>query len=589
MADKEIGELLQADPLDGTELVHVVQGGNSRKTEVAEFIAWLLDVYEAADGDILIYDGSAERFINMPYPGGTAAALDADTDGTLAANSDARIATQKAVKTYVDAIVTGLLDLKGSTDCSANPNYPAASKGDAYVVSVAGKIGGASGMNVDVGDVFFAKADNAGGTQAAVGANWTILEHNLAGALLAANNLSDLASPSTALDNLGFSADAKSLIAAVNYAAMRTLLGLGTAALLDFDTDDTLAADSDDLIATQAAVKSFVEGLIAGLGTGSGVDIDTDGTLAANSDAKVATQKATKTYVDNAVTGLLDFKGGQDCSANPNYPAALKGDAYVVTVAGKIGGASGITVAVGDVYFANADNVGGTQAGVGTSWQVLEHNLVGALLSANNLSDLTSVSTALDNLGFTADAKTFIALANYAAMRTALGAAIAGAATASGLTMATARLLGRTTASSGAIEEIAVGAGLSFASGTLKLASYIIPFQIIATPTVSELLLLHAAGDAFTIPANFSGALQSVVLTNPTASFALDVQRALAASPTSFSSIGTITVSTGGVVSATTVGGTSKSIAAGDVIKIVAPTPVDATAANMTFSIVGAR
>jgi hypothetical protein len=63
--------------------------------------------------------------------------------------------------------------------------------------------------------------------------------------------------------------------------------------------------------------------------------LDTDGTLAANSDVKIATQKATKTYVDNAVTGLLDFKGSTDCSANPNYPAALKGDAYIVSVAGR--------------------------------------------------------------------------------------------------------------------------------------------------------------------------------------------------------------------------------------------------------------
>lgn len=34
---------------------------------------------------------------------GTAATLDSDTDGTLAANSDANLPTQKAVKTYVDA------------------------------------------------------------------------------------------------------------------------------------------------------------------------------------------------------------------------------------------------------------------------------------------------------------------------------------------------------------------------------------------------------------------------------------------------------------------------------------------------------
>ena len=43
-----------------------------------------------------------------------------------------------------------------------------------------------------------------------------------------------------------------------------------------------------------------------------------------------------------------------------------------------------------------------------------------------------------------------------------------GAATGSGLTMATSRLLGRTTASTGAIEEITVGSGLSLSAGSLS-------------------------------------------------------------------------------------------------------------------------
>lgn len=47
------------------------------------------------------------------------------------------------------------------------------------------------------------------------------------------------------------------------------------------------------------------------------------------------------------------------------------------------------------------------------------------------------------------------------------GVALSGAVTTSGLTQATARLLGRTTASTGAIEEISVGTGLSLASGSL--------------------------------------------------------------------------------------------------------------------------
>ena len=130
-----------------------------------------------------INDNFDELYASLGVGLGTAAYLDVDPDDTLAADSDSLIPTQQAVKAHVAAqvaaAVTGLLDLRGSTDCSANPNYPAASKGDAYVVSVAGKIGGGSGQNVAAGDVYFAKADNAGGTEGSVGSSWAIIEHNL--------------------------------------------------------------------------------------------------------------------------------------------------------------------------------------------------------------------------------------------------------------------------------------------------------------------------------------------------------------------------------------------------------------------------
>lgn len=127
-----------------------------------------------------------------------------------------------------------------------------------------------------------------------------------------------------------------------------------------------------------------------GLGTAATLAIDTDGTLAANSDTLVASQKATKTYVDNLVTGLLDFKGGIDASGNPNYPAALKGDTYKITVAGKVGGGSGKPVDAGDVVIASADNAGGTEGSVGTSWFVIEHNLNGVISSGDSAGgDLT--------------------------------------------------------------------------------------------------------------------------------------------------------------------------------------------------------
>lgn len=55
--------------------------------------------------------------------------------------------------------------------------------------------------------------------------------------------------------------------------------------------------------------------------------------------------------------------------------------------------------------------------------------------------------------------------------RTNLAAASTGAITASGLTMASARLLGRTTAGSGAVEEISVGTSLSLGGGALAVTS----------------------------------------------------------------------------------------------------------------------
>lgn len=105
-----------------------------------------------------------------------------DTDVTLSANSDARYASQKAVKTYVDSLIAAsdAVVYKGAIDCSANPNFPAADAGHLYVVSAPGKIGGSAGVTVEAGDTLICKADGtAAGTQAAVGANWNVLQTNI--------------------------------------------------------------------------------------------------------------------------------------------------------------------------------------------------------------------------------------------------------------------------------------------------------------------------------------------------------------------------------------------------------------------------
>lgn len=180
------------------------------------------------------------------------AALDAklddsmlDTDGTLAANSDTRISSQKAVKTYADQLIgaANAIVFKGVIDCSANPNYPSADAGWLYRVSVAGKIGGASGPNVEVGDTLLCLVDGSpAGNHATVGANWNISQANIDGAVIG---------PTSATDNA---------IALFNGTTGKIIKD----SQVIIDTDPALAADSDQRIATQKAVKAYVDAIAAG-------------------------------------------------------------------------------------------------------------------------------------------------------------------------------------------------------------------------------------------------------------------------------------------------------------------------------------
>lgn len=70
--------------------------------------ALVLGPTSAVNNGVALFDDTTGKLIKDGGVLGTAASLPIDTDGTLAANSDAKIPTQKAVKTYVDTAVTGL-------------------------------------------------------------------------------------------------------------------------------------------------------------------------------------------------------------------------------------------------------------------------------------------------------------------------------------------------------------------------------------------------------------------------------------------------------------------------------------------------
>lgn len=80
---------------------------------------------------------------------------------------------------------------QGDLDCSGNPNYLAASVGFFWVVSVAGKIGGASGDLVEKGDVILCLIANTGGTKAEVGVDFTILQGNLFNVVIGPDSATD--------------------------------------------------------------------------------------------------------------------------------------------------------------------------------------------------------------------------------------------------------------------------------------------------------------------------------------------------------------------------------------------------------------
>lgn len=181
--------------------------------------------------------------------------------------------TQLASTAYVVAEILAriasldAMQYKGAIDASSNPNYPAANAGDTYRISVAGKIGGASGINVEVGDMIISHVDSsASGTQAAVGANWDIIQTNIDGALTTASigvtvqaydaELNALAGLVSAADSLPYftgsgtaalttlTSFARGLLDDANASTMRTTLGLDTTANQTDSTNKRFVTDA---------------------------------------------------------------------------------------------------------------------------------------------------------------------------------------------------------------------------------------------------------------------------------------------------------------------------------------------------------
>jgi lysophospholipase L1-like esterase len=199
-----------------------------------------------------------------------------DTAGLTGDDIAAALGYVPASVVYVDGLIaaSNAVVYKGVKDCSASPKYPAADAGHLYLVSVGGKIGGASGTTVEAGDMFICKTDgSAEGTQAEVGANWNVLQRNETGVVS------------------GPASSVAGRIATFSGTTGKVLQDSGKT----HSTDGTLKENSDEKIPTERAIRAYVDSNLAAATR-----------RAAFGGIPVATRTASMAFAGNGGTQLFE-------------------------------------------------------------------------------------------------------------------------------------------------------------------------------------------------------------------------------------------------------------------------------------------
>ncbi len=122
--------------------------------------------------------------------------------------------------------------------------------------------------------------------------------------------------------------------------------------------------------------------------------------------------------------------------------------------------------------------------------------------------------------------------------------------------------------------------------GVSAIQPYDLVCSLVGKPGAGATVLIFTAVRAVTLPANFSGSYGSVGTAN--------TSTAVYTVKNGSTTIGTVTLTTGGspvtvTFTFATTGGTSKSLAAGDRLTVIAPGSQDATLSDVGFTLAGTR
>lgn len=437
MADQKLSQLTAAAVLTGAELVYVVQSGNQRRTTTGEISATTPGTDLSFTAATRTLTSSTGADVVLPVATTTDAGLKSAADktkldgvatGATVNSPDATLlARANHTGTQAAGTITGLATVATTgayADLSGKPTLgtAAATASTDYAPAAQGVTNGNS-------------HDHSGGdgTQIAY-SSLSGLPTLPTGINTGDQTLSNTSSPTSHTVTLSGSGGSLQLVEGSNVTL--TTSGTASAAVV------TIAASVTG--GGGGTVTSI--GLIAPAGfsvSGSPVTTSGDITLSFAAGYSLPTT-VSQTSWDTAFTERRYWDGGPTgLNAATGRTSLGLGGAATLNV-----GTSAGTVAAGDDARITGALAAATAA---TTYQLLNSNL-----------------TAIAALSTTTFGRSQLTQADAATARSNLGAAAAGAIGSSGLTMATARMLGRSTASAGAAEEITVGSGLSLSGGTLS-------------------------------------------------------------------------------------------------------------------------